>query len=153
MRAVYILLICACSHEAPPTTVTVAPLPTHSANANANANAHADANAHAIASATADPPELENIPQTIARLRSAFRACYNRGLAIDPALAGSVNLTIKLAHDGSVASVAKTGGAGLTSDVETCIQDTIRKTHFEPPDPQQMSSTINLPLRFQSAQP
>lgn len=145
MRAVYILLICACSHEAPP-TVTVAPLPTHSANANADANAHANANADT-------PPPIEDIQKTIARLRGAFRACYNRGLATDPMLAGSVNLTIKLAHDGSVSSVSKSGGTGLTLDVETCIQDKIRSTHFEPPDPQQMSSTINLPLRFQSAQP
>ncbi len=161
MRAFYILLLCGCAHEETHATVTVAPLPSVSATASASPTATATPTASAspttTATATAFDPMLngrdgpEPVQRTIASLRPLLRQCYNRGLKIDPNLTGAINLVIKLAPDGSVASVAKNGGTGLTIDVETCIQDRIRSARFAPQGPQ--GSSLALPLRFQGSTP
>jgi len=69
---------------------------------------------------------------TIARLRPAFRACYNRGLASDPTMSGNIVLEIEITASGDVASVTKVGGVGLSSDVESCIVRRARSASFDP---------------------
>jgi hypothetical protein len=57
----------------------------------------------------------------IARLRPGFRSCYNKGLAQDPSMAGTLVLEIQIAASGDVSNVSRVSGAGLAADIERCI--------------------------------
>ena len=46
-------------------------------------------------------------------MRAGFRACYNKGLASNPDLQGSVRITAKIGPNGEVLSATPSGGGGL----------------------------------------
>ncbi len=70
--------------------------------------------------------------QTVARLRPAFRSCYNKGLQADPTMEGRIVLTARFDASGDVTSVTKKGGSGLSTDVEQCMIRRLRNASFSP---------------------
>jgi len=89
--------------------------------------------------------DIPNAESAIAKLRPGFRSCYNKGLANDPSMSGSMTIAIKIAANGDITDVSKTGGSGLSSDVETCIVKRARNGTF---DATPTGGTISVPVRF-----
>lgn len=84
----------------------------------------------------AGPPRTGIVPNAdnvIASLRPRFRACFSRGLDIDPHLDGSVDFTVDIGADGSVTQVERASVVGLTEDLVTCLSNVISSAHFDPP--------------------
>jgi hypothetical protein len=99
-------------------------------------------------STTLDPSPISNAEQAIMKLRPGFRACYNKGLASDPSMAGSITIAITVAPNGDVSSVTKKSGHGLSADVETCILKRARNGTF---DPTPSGATLSVPITFAQA--
>jgi hypothetical protein len=59
--------------------------------------------------------------QEIARLRPQIRRCYERGLAVDPSMAGSMIVRTKVAPNGEVEHATPASVVGLSSEVSACI--------------------------------
>ena len=95
--------------------------------------------------ALVDSSAIPNAEQAIARLRPGFRSCYNKGLANDPSMAGSITIAIKVAPSGDITDVTKKGGSGLSSDVEQCIIKRARNGTF---DATPSGGTISVPIQF-----
>lgn len=97
-----------------------------------------------------DPTPVANAEQAIARLRPGFRSCYNKGLASDPSMEGSITIAITVAKNGDVDDVVKKSGHGLSSDVEACIIKRARNATFDAPT-SGGTATISVPVTFARA--
>lgn len=84
--------------------------------------------------------------RVIAQLRPGFRSCYNKGLQSDPGMQGKVQIAVKIAPNGEVTSVEKSGGSGLSSDVEACIMKKLKNAAFDAPGGS--GSTLQVPITF-----
>jgi outer membrane biosynthesis protein TonB len=84
--------------------------------------------------------------RVIAQLRPGFRSCYNKGLQSDPSMQGKVTVAVKISPNGDVSSVEKSGGSGLSSEVETCIMKKIKNASFDAPGGS--GSTLQVPITF-----
>ncbi len=93
--------------------------------------------------ATTPIPDAERV---IARLRPAFRACYNRGLATDPSMSGNFVMSLKVSASGDVTDATKASGTGLSSEVEQCILRRAKGASFTPPGGS--GSTLQVPITF-----
>jgi hypothetical protein len=89
---------------------------------------------------------VPNAAAVLARNSARFRACYNRGLQMDPTQAGRVTLLIHVAPDGQVESVSVASNTGLSSAVASCCAGAARNIAFDAPGAQ--GSTISVPLEF-----
>jgi hypothetical protein len=70
----------------------------------------------------------------VAGMRGGFRACYNRGLAEDPTMKGSVRITASVGPNGEVKSAqTAVGGGSLSSAVVSCLAARVRSAQFSPP--------------------
>jgi hypothetical protein len=87
--------------------------------------------------------EIPNAEAAVARLRSGFRRCYNRGLETNPSLEGSITLTITVNAAGDVMSVTKTGSIDPT--VDDCIVRVARAAYF---DSSRSGGKVSVPVRF-----
>jgi hypothetical protein len=89
---------------------------------------------------------VPNAERTISLLRPAFRRCYNRGLQVDPGMAGSVTVRAKIASNGEVAHVEAAQLVGLSSDVSACITKVVQGAQFDSPGPS--GSTLDIPVKM-----
>lgn len=96
-----------------------------------------------------DPTPIPNAEASVARLRPGFRSCYNKGLASDPSMAGSITIAIEIAANGDVIDVTKKSGSGLSSDVETCIMKRAKNASFDSPG--SSGATLSVPVTFVQA--
>ena len=98
-----------------------------------------------IGTTTASVP-VSDAERVVAGLRPKFRACYNKGLASDPGMAGGVTIVTKVAPNGEVSAADASNVSGLSSDVVSCIQRAVRNAQFSAPGGS--GSTINIPVKF-----
>ena len=96
--------------------------------------------------ATTSSVPVSNAERVVAGLRPKFRACYNKGLASDPGMAGGVTVVTKVAPNGEVSAADSSNVSGLSSDVVSCIQRVVRNAQFDAPGGS--GSTINIPVKF-----
>jgi hypothetical protein len=101
--------------------------------------------------ANVNPPELHggqvsNADRVVAGMRAGFRNCYNKGLASNPDLQGSVRVTAKIGPNGEVLSATPTGGAGLGDEVVSCVVRRVQSATFSPPEGG--GATIVIPVTF-----
>jgi hypothetical protein len=78
-------------------------------------------------------------------MRPGFKACYNKGLSVDPSMSGKVTMTVKIGPNGEVASVTP-NNQGLSSEVVECISRKLRNAQFDPPGGG--GSTVTIPVTF-----
>jgi len=96
-------------------------------------------------------PPIASVPvadaeSVVSGLRAKFRICYNRGLAADPSMAGTVTVVTKVAPNGEVGSAEASSVSGLSPAVVSCIQSAVRNAQFHAPGGS--GSTINIPVKF-----
>ena len=110
---------------------------------------------NAVPSAATPPAPLDaggpvaDAEQVIARLRPAFKSCYNRGLTEDPSMAGRIVVVVQVAPSGDVVNVTKDSGSGLSADVESCImKKTAHATFSAGP-----GGTLKVPVTFVMSPP
>ena len=146
---VFCMLLAACSRDEPPKTATVEPLPSATAPPSPTPSPTPSASADVVPLAAFGgvTPLPRTIAETIQTMAPTFRGCYNRGLASDPTMQGDVKLQFRIEPSGSVSSVTKVGGAGLSSEVESCLIKRLQHASFDPPG---TAKTVNLPLRFRT---
>jgi hypothetical protein len=89
---------------------------------------------------------VSNAERVVAGMKAGFRACYNRGLASNPDLQGSVKITAKIGPNGEVISATPAGGAGLGDDVVQCLVRRVQSANFNPPEGG--GASIVIPITF-----
>ena len=99
------------------------------------------------ASAERTPADAE---RTIAAVRPRFRACYDKGLAVDPSMTGSMTVVLAVDADGTVTAAHAEEESGLSSQVRDCIVESARGAHFAPSTTGQ-ATTVRVPVRFVQA--
>ena len=96
--------------------------------------------------ATTATVAVANAGAVVAGLRAGFRSCYNQGLNVDPTMSGKIQLCVKIAPNGEVASADPCGGAGLSATVVQCLIRKVRNAQFDAPGP--TGSTLQIPITF-----
>jgi hypothetical protein len=91
-----------------------------------------------------------NAAEVVAGMSPSFRRCYNRGLAEDPNMNGSLKITAKIGPDGDVLSATPSGGAGLSGAVISCAVARVQSAQFSPPSGG--GATIVIPITFTQSQ-
>lgn len=89
---------------------------------------------------------VANAARMVAGMRAGFRRCYQRGLQLDPSMAGRVVLVIGVGPDGSVASAKPGGVSGNLGSVVSCVVARARAAQFDPPEGG--GATISIPIIF-----
>jgi hypothetical protein len=89
---------------------------------------------------------VSNADRVVAGMRAGFRACYNRGLASNPDLQGSVRITAKIGPNGEVLSATPSGGGGLGDEVVSCVVRRVQSASFSPPEGG--GATVVIPVTF-----
>ncbi|HKQ70708.1 MAG TPA: AgmX/PglI C-terminal domain-containing protein [Polyangiaceae bacterium] len=89
---------------------------------------------------------VSNADRVVAGMRAGFRACYNRGLASNPDLQGSVRVTAKIGPNGEVLSATPSGGSGLGDEVVSCVVRRVQSATFSPPEGG--GATVVIPVTF-----
>lgn len=84
----------------------------------------------------------------VAGMAAGFRRCYNKGLAEDPNMKGSVRITAKIGPNGEVLSASPSGGGGLSGTVISCVTARVSSAQFSPPEGG--GATIVIPVTFVS---
>lgn len=123
--------------EAAPVPSVEAPAPPASA---------ATASAGEAASGAGELPQ-EEIRRIIQQSRSRYRACYERGLARDPALAGRVKVRFVINRDGLVSNVTDAGSDLPDRNVVACVLRAIGATRF--PSSEGDDVTVIYPFVFE----
>ncbi|MEP7125784.1 MAG: AgmX/PglI C-terminal domain-containing protein [Byssovorax sp.] len=91
--------------------------------------------------------DLPDAGGVVAAMRGGFRACYNRGLADDPTMKGSVRITASVGPNGEVKSASPSvGGGSLSSSVVSCLAARVRSAQFSPPSGG--GATVVIPIIF-----
>jgi hypothetical protein len=90
--------------------------------------------------------QVSNAERVVAGMKAGFRACYNRGLASNPDLQGSVKITAKIGPNGEVVSATPSGGAGLGDEVVQCLVRRVQSANFNPPEGG--GASIVIPITF-----
>jgi hypothetical protein len=96
------------------------------------------------ASASVSGGAVNNASKVVAGMRAGFRACYNRGLAANPEMSGSVRVTARIGPNGEVQSANASPSGSISGDVASCIASRVRSAQFDPPEGG--SSTIVIPV-------
>lgn len=99
-----------------------------------------------VGSASVSGGSVSNADRVVAQMRAGFRACYNRGLANNPELHGSVKIVAKVGPNGEVVSATPQGGSTLGSDVIDCVVRRVKSAQFDPPSGG--GATIVIPVTF-----
>jgi hypothetical protein len=94
---------------------------------------------------------IPNAAVAVARLRPGFRSCYNKGLASDPAMKGTLVLDVAVAANGDVSGVARVSGAGLSPEVELCLIRKTKNAAFDAPGG--TGTTLRVPISFVTPPP
>jgi hypothetical protein len=83
--------------------------------------------------------------RVVATLRGRFKACYQKGLNVDPTMSGKVVITAKIGPNGEVSSADVASSSGLSPDVTSCIATTVKRAQF---DAQPGPTTLSIPVSF-----
>jgi hypothetical protein len=71
--------------------------------------------------------------RVVATRRGAMRACYTRGLTVNPVMAGKLKLSVQVGAAGTATAVIPTLTSGnVTPDVQQCIATTLKAAVYEP---------------------
>jgi hypothetical protein len=89
---------------------------------------------------------VANASAVVAGMAAGFRRCYNRGLAEDPTMKGSIRITAKIGPNGEVLSASPSGGGGLSGTVISCVAARVASSQFAPPEGG--GATIVIPVSF-----
>lgn len=89
---------------------------------------------------------VANASAVVAGMAAGFRRCYNRGLAEDPTMKGSIRITAKIGPNGEVLSASPSGGGGLSGTVVSCVAARVASSQFAPPEGG--GATIVIPVSF-----
>jgi TonB family protein len=90
------------------------------------------------------PPE--EIRAVVAEKKARFKACYERGLARDLSLEGTVVAKFVIGEDGAVSSAEEGGSTLPDDDVRACVLATIRGLRF--PAPESGTVAVTYPFEF-----
>lgn len=96
--------------------------------------------------ATSASVPVSDAERVVAGLRPRFKNCYNKGLSVDPSMAGSVTIVAKVAPNGEVSAADASNTSGLSPEVVACIQKVVKNAQFTGPGGS--GSTINIPVKF-----
>ncbi len=66
-------------------------------------------------------------------MASAFRRCYNKGLAENPDMVGSVTVTAKIGPNGEVTNTQTAWDGSVSSSVIGCVAGRVAAAKFSPP--------------------
>lgn len=91
---------------------------------------------------------VANASAVVAGMAAGFRRCYNKGLAEDPNMKGSIRITAKIGPNGEVLSASPSGGGGLSGTVVGCVAARVSSAQFAPPEGG--GATIVIPVTFVS---
>ena len=91
---------------------------------------------------------VANAGSVVAGMAAGFRRCYNRGLAENPEMKGSVRITARIGPNGEVLSASPSGGGGLSGTVISCVTARVSSAQFSPPEGG--GATIVIPVTFVS---
>jgi len=89
---------------------------------------------------------VSNADRVVAGMRAGFRACYNRGLASNPDLQGSVRITAKIGPNGEVLTATPNATGTLGEEVVNCVVRRVQSATFAPPEGG--GATIVIPVTF-----
>jgi formylglycine-generating enzyme required for sulfatase activity len=91
---------------------------------------------------------IANAAAVVAKMSAGFRRCYQKGLAENPEMKGSIRLRAKIGPHGEVLEVEPEGGAGLSDTVIKCIMARAASSQFAEPD--DGSATVTIPVSLSS---
>jgi TonB family protein len=83
--------------------------------------------------------------RVVATLRGRFKACYQKGLNVDPTMSGKVVISAKIGPNGEVSSADVASSSGLSPEVTSCIASTVKRAQF---DAQPGPTTLSIPVSF-----
>jgi hypothetical protein len=89
---------------------------------------------------------LSNATQVVDGLAAGFRGCYNRALAQDPSMKGSLRLTAKIGANGEVLLVRTLTPASYLEAMVTCPMERLLAAKFAPPEGGR--ATVVVPVTF-----
>jgi hypothetical protein len=89
---------------------------------------------------------VANAQAVVAGMAAGFRRCYNKGLAEDPNMKGSIRITAKIGPNGEVLGASPGGGGGLSGSVVACVAARVASAQFAPPEGG--GATIVIPVTF-----
>lgn len=101
----------------------------------------------AVGGASVSGGTVANAGSVVAGMAAGFRACYNRGLAENPDMKGTVRITAKIGPAGEVQSASASGGGNLSGTVIGCVQARVAGAQFSAPDGG--GATLVIPVTFQ----
>jgi hypothetical protein len=101
-----------------------------------------------IGGAAVSGGSVANASSVVAGMAAGFRRCYNKGLAEDPSMKGSVKITAKIGPNGEVQSASPSGGGGLSGTVVGCVAARVSSAQFAAPEGG--GATIVIPVTFVS---
>ncbi len=101
-----------------------------------------------IGGASVSGGTLANAARVVAGMRAGFRNCFQRGLAEDPSIQGSLRLLINVGPSGEVTNATPGNVSGLPPAVVACVVSRARAAQFDAPEGG--PSTITVPVTFVS---
>ncbi len=101
-----------------------------------------------VGGASVSGGNVANASSVVAGMGAGFRRCYNKGLAEDPNMKGSVRITAKIGPNGEVLSASPSGGGGLSGTVISCVTARVSSAQFAPPEGG--GATVVIPVTFVS---
>lgn len=100
-----------------------------------------------IGGASVSGGAVANASSVVAGMQAGFRRCYQKGLAEDPNMKGSVRITARIGPNGEVQSVSPSG-SGLSGTVVSCVAARVSSATFAPPEGG--GATVVIPVTFVS---
>lgn len=97
-------------------------------------------------SASVASVEGPNAGQVVAAMAPLFRRCYQKGIACDREMKGSLRIEAKVAADGTVASSRAVLSTGLSQGVIDCVAEAVKSGKFAPPEGG--GATIVIPVSY-----
>jgi hypothetical protein len=92
---------------------------------------------------------MADAERVAASLRPRLRACYRQGLTVDPAMAGSLVIAVKVGANGDVEDARAAQNVGLSPAVAACIARGYKNATFDPPAGG-AGATLSVTLTFAS---
>jgi hypothetical protein len=79
-------------------------------------------------------------------MKGGASACYRRGQAQNPDIAGRIDLKLKVGPGGEVVGVSATVSGNLPQSVVSCVKERARGVRFAPPEGG--SAVVSVPFSF-----
>jgi hypothetical protein len=102
-----------------------------------------------VGAVTSDVP-IADADRVVAGLRPRFRACYQRGLDVDPMMAGKLTIEVRLVPEGEVEAASPTTNTGIAPAVASCAALAVQRVTFSAPGKR---ATLRFALTFAMQKP